>query len=85
MKMAGDNYGWENTTIEDEKPGTLITIRDQYGDAFPLDPTNGLTQMEMVGEITAQKASDAFPIRTSQWADTDGDGYGDNQKLGSPA
>ena len=81
----GDNYGWENTTIEDEQnPGTLITIRDQYGDAFPLDPTQWSdTDGDGWGDNSTGRLPDAFPVRASQWADTDGDGYGDNQKLGS--
>ena len=81
----GDNYGWENTTIEDEQnPGTLITIRDQYGDAFPLDPTQWSdTDGDGWGDNSTGRLPDAFPVRATQWADTDGDGYGDNQKLGS--
>ena len=81
----GDNYGWENTTIEDEQnPGTLITIRDQWGDAFPLEPSQWSdTDGDGWGDNSTGRLPDAFPVRASQWADTDGDGYGDNQKLGS--
>jgi hypothetical protein len=32
----GDNYFWENITVEDsENPGSFIVLREQRGDAFP--------------------------------------------------
>ena len=81
----GDNYGWVNITIADETEiGNLITIRDQWGDAFYLDPTQWSdSDGDNYGDNNTGRSPDAFPTRATQWADTDGDGYGDNQKLGS--
>ena len=62
----------------------MITIREQWGDAFPLDPSQWSdTDGDGFGDNNTGRLPDAFPLRASQWADTDGDGYGDNQKLGS--
>ena len=74
-----------NSTIADETDvGNLITIRDQWGDAFPLDPSQWSdTDGDGFGDNNTGRLPDAFPLRATQWADTDGDGYGDNQKIGS--
>ena len=62
----------------------LITIRDQWGDAFPLDPSQWSdTDGDGFGDNNTGRNPDAFPVRASQWADTDGDGYGDSQVLGA--
>ncbi len=80
----GDNYGWINTTIADEQNiGNMITIREQWGDAFIADNSQWSDMDgDGFGDNNTGRLPDAFPMRASQWADTDGDGYGDNQAEG---
>ncbi|MDP6870198.1 MAG: hypothetical protein QGI21_05445 [Candidatus Poseidoniaceae archaeon] len=80
----GDNYGWTNQTIADEQnPGEMITIRDQWGDAFVTDITQWSDMDgDGFGDNNTGRLPDAFPMRDTQWADTDGDGFGDNQAIG---
>ncbi|MGB1678715.1 MAG: hypothetical protein ACPHFV_01590 [Poseidonia sp.] len=77
----GDNYFWENTTVEDsENPGTFIVIREQRGDAFP-DIASQWSDIDGDGwgdNTNSSNRVDLFPLRVSQWLDFDGDGYGDN-------
>jgi len=76
----GDNYFYENTTIEDlDYPGLLLVIREQRGDAFP-EIADQWSDMDGDGwgdNSTSFYQPDKFPLHPSQWNDFDGDGYGD--------
>ena len=82
----GDNYYWENITVEDsENPGLFITLREQRGDAFP-DIASQWSDVDGDGwgdNLSSSNRVDNFPLRATQWLDFDGDGYGDNAVLGS--
>ena len=76
----GDNYFYENTTIEDlDYPGLFLVIREQRGDAFP-EIADQWSDMDGDGwgdNATSFYQPDLFPLHPSQWNDFDGDGYGD--------
>ena len=76
----GDNYFYENTTIEDlDYPGLLLVIREQRDDAFP-EIADQWSDMDGDGwgdNATSFYQPDSFPLHPSQWNDFDGDGYGD--------
>ena len=76
----GDNYFYENTTIEDlDYPGILLNIREQRGDAFP-EISDQWSDMDGDGwgdNLSSFYQPDTFPLHPSQWNDFDGDGYGD--------
>ena len=82
----GDNYFWDNTTVEDsENPGMYITLRDQRGDAFP-EIASQWSDVDGDGwgdNVNSSNRVDNFPLRASQWLDFDGDGYGDNAVIGA--
>ena len=82
----GDNYYWENTTVEDsENPGMFIVLREQRGDAFP-EIASQWSDIDGDGwgdNLSSSNRVDNFPLRVTQWLDFDGDGFGDNAVLGS--
>jgi len=81
----GDNYYWENMTVEDPLiAGNFITLRDEHGDAFPNEGSQWADRDgDGKGDNPNGSQPDAFPDRFTQNSDPDGDGYGNNVTLGA--
>jgi hypothetical protein len=81
----GDNYYWENMTVEDPLiAGNFITLRDESGDAFPSEGSQWADRDgDGKGDNPNGTQPDAFPDRFTQDSDPDGDGYGNNVTLGA--
>ena len=82
----GDGYGDNNTAgainpdaCPDAYGGSIhdrLGCLDTDGDGWS-NPTSGLWRAHPVG------LADAFPMEPSQWMDSDGDNYGDNNSIGA--
>ena len=73
----GDGYG-DNPPPATEGDACNTTIGTSYQDRFGCVDTDGDGYSDGDATWTTAQGADAFPNEPSQWADQDGDGYGDN-------
>ncbi|MBT94125.1 MAG: hypothetical protein CMA60_04790, partial [Euryarchaeota archaeon] len=73
----GDGYG-DNPPPATEGDACNTTPGTSYQDRFGCDDTDGDGYSDGDATWTVAQGADAFPNEPSQWADQDGDGYGDN-------
>ena len=72
----GDGYG-DNPAPATDPDGCPTQFGDSTADRLGCPDTDGDTYSVPI-QVTAANGADAFPNEASQWADQDGDGYGDN-------
>jgi hypothetical protein len=73
----GDGYG-DNPPPATEGDACNTTTGTSYQDRFGCIDTDGDGYSDGDATWTTTEGADAFPNEPSQWADQDGDGYGDN-------
>ncbi|MGB2446302.1 MAG: hypothetical protein ACPICB_01105, partial [Candidatus Poseidoniaceae archaeon] len=73
----GDGYG-DNPPPATEGDACNTTTGTSYQDRFGCIDTDGDGYSDGDATWTTVEGADAFPNEPSQWADQDGDGYGDN-------
>tara|TARA_Y100000589_G_C27198887_1_gene648405 strand:+ start:9089 stop:14668 length:5580 start_codon:yes stop_codon:yes gene_type:complete len=73
----GDGYG-DNPPPATEGDACNTTPGTSYQDRFGCEDTDGDGYSDGDATWTVAQGADAFPNEPSQWADQDGDGYGDN-------
>ena len=73
----GDGYG-DNPEPATEGDACSSTFGTSYQDRFGCLDTDGDGYSDGDAMWTTVQGADAFPNEPSQWADQDGDGYGDN-------
>ncbi len=73
----GDGYG-DNPLPATEGDACNTTPGTSYQDRFGCEDTDGDGYSDGDATWTVAQGADAFPNEPSQWADQDGDGYGDN-------
>ena len=79
----GDGYG-DNPAPATDPDGCPTQFGDSTADRLGCPDTDGDTYSDPDSGHTAANGADAFPNEASQWADQDGDGYGDNATGAQP-